>query len=131
VKCSVDCFFDSELLCEQLLFFPAGSMLFLLRTLLEGCPSPVVQSCIALRLPHVLSLRSLWPVSFLPTCNEGKLQSHQLFCGVGQAHLPTLVLLMVGAQWTLCCRIEGPARPLLVLFQFYHTWLLVWLQCSA
>jgi hypothetical protein len=61
--------------------------------------------------------------------DEGKFRSHQLVVGVGLAHLPTLVLLMVGEKWTLRDWTEGPSIPLRVRPQLCHTspptWLLV------
>jgi len=65
--------------------------------LLVGHPFPTVQLDVALSLPLVLSSGPLWPILFLPVHDEGELRSHQLVCGVGQAHIPTMVLLMVGA----------------------------------
>jgi hypothetical protein len=75
----------------------------------------------------MLASGPLWPVHFLPALDEGEIQSRQLFCGVGQAHLPTLVILVVGALWALCGWSEGIDILLSALSQLYHTWLIVWL----
>jgi hypothetical protein len=72
-----------------------------LQTLSGEKPSPAPQLDVVLRLLLVLSSRPRWLVIFLPRHDEGELRSHQLVDGVGLAHLPTLVLLTVGAQWIL------------------------------
>jgi hypothetical protein len=51
---------------------------------------------------------------FLLVRDEGELRSHKLVVGVGLAHLPTLVLLMEGVQWTLCDWTKGHVVPLRV-----------------
>jgi hypothetical protein len=96
-----------------------------------GHPSPTAKLNIALPLPVVLVSGPPWHVLSLLGLDEGELRSHQLFYEVGKAHLPNLVLLMAGAQKILRDWIEGPTVPLLVLSQFFHTWMLAWLQCSA
>jgi hypothetical protein len=65
-------------------------------------------------LPFLLGLVSgpLWPSLSHIFLDKGELRSHQLVYGVGKAHIPTLVLLMVGAQWILHGWIEGPIIPL-------------------
>jgi hypothetical protein len=90
-----------------------GSMLSPLRAWCGGHPSPAAQLGIDISFPLVLSSGPPWPILSLLALNEGELRSHQLFCRVGQAHLPTLVLLMVGAQWILHDWNEGPVVPLL------------------
>jgi hypothetical protein len=64
-------------------------------------PSPVLQICVFLRLHLVLASRPGWRFLFFLVHDEGELRLHQLVNGVGLAHLPTMVLIMVGAQWTL------------------------------
>jgi hypothetical protein len=72
-------------------------MLSPLRAWCGGHPSPTSQLDVSLPLPVALASGPPWLVLSLLTLDEGEIRSHHLFCGVGQAHLPTLVLLMVGA----------------------------------
>jgi hypothetical protein len=72
-----------------------------LQTLSGVKPSPTLQLDIVLLLLLALASRLGWLVLFLLVRDEGELRSHQLVVGVGLAHLPTLVLPMAGAQWTL------------------------------
>jgi hypothetical protein len=100
-----------------------------LQTLSGEKPSPALHLNIVLLLVLALASRPRWLVLFLLMCDEGELQSHQLIFGVGLAHLLTLVILMAGAQWTLCNLIEGLVVPLRVQPQFCRTsppaWFLV------
>jgi hypothetical protein len=92
--------------------FLAWLVLSLLQTWLEVPLSPFVQPNISLPFILVLSTGPLWSVISLLVLDEGGLRSHQLVYGVGQAHLPTLVLLMEGVQWILHSWSEGPIVPL-------------------
>jgi hypothetical protein len=84
-------------------------------------PSPALKVNVVLRVLLALASGPGWLVLFLPMHDEGELWSHQLVDGVGMAHLPTLILLMAGAQWTLHDWTEGPAIPLGVRPQFCRT----------
>jgi hypothetical protein len=94
-------------------------------------PSPTVQLNISLPFPVVLASGPSCPVLSVLALDEGEIWSHQLFCGVGKVHPQTLVFPMVGVQWILHGWSEGPTIPLLVLSQFFHTWLLAWLLCFS
>jgi hypothetical protein len=84
-----------------------------LQTWFEGHPSPFVQPDVSLPFPLGLVSGPLWPGLSQLVLDEGELRSHHLVCmELGKAHLPTLVLLMAGAQWILCGWIEGPIVPL-------------------
>jgi hypothetical protein len=72
-------------------------------------PFPSLQLYVVILLLLVLSSRPGWLVLFLRVCDECELRSHQLVIRVGLAHLPTLVLSMARAQWTLHEWTEGPA----------------------
>jgi hypothetical protein len=77
-------------------------------------PSSSLQVSVILRVLLALASRPGWLVLFLLVLDEGELRLHLLVGGVGLAHLPTLVLPMVGAQWTLRDWTEGPVVPLRV-----------------
>jgi hypothetical protein len=64
-------------------------------------------------LPFLLRLVSgpMWPGLPHLILNEGEIQSHQLVCGVGQAHLPTLVLLMEGHSGYCAAGLKGLFYP--------------------
>jgi hypothetical protein len=89
-----------------------GSILSLLQILTERKPSPATQSYVSLSPLLVLVSGPPWPIPFLLGRDEGELQSHRLFYGIGQARLPNLVLIMVGPQWKLCGWSEGLAELL-------------------
>jgi hypothetical protein len=59
-------------------------------------PSLSLQVSFVLRVLLSIASRPGWLVHFLLMQNEGDLRSHQLVGGVGLAHLPTLVLPIVG-----------------------------------
>jgi hypothetical protein len=99
-----------------------------LQTLSGEKPSPTPQLDVVLQLLLTLSSRPRWLVLFLHVHEEGELQSHQLVCKVGLDHLPTLVLSMVGAQWTIHNWTEGPFVPLRVKLRVYRTFLHAWLH---
>jgi hypothetical protein len=127
VKCFVDCFFYSDLLHEHIFFI----LLDLCSLFFELCLKSVL-----LMLHNLVFLYNFLLCLFQVRCglvvsqlvlNEGKLQSHQPIWRVDQAHLPTMVLLRVGVQWTLRGLNKGIFVHLLVMLQFYHTWLLIFL----
>jgi hypothetical protein len=89
-------------------------MFLLLKTFPGDKPSPILQVEIVLQVLLVLDSRHGWLVLFLLVLVEGELQLHMLVDRVGLAHLPTLVLLMAGAQWILRDCTEGPPVPLKV-----------------
>jgi hypothetical protein len=84
----------------------------LLQTLRGEKPSSVLQVNVVLRVLLAISSRPRWLVLFLLLLVEVKLRLHLLVNRVGLAHLPTLVLLMVGAQWILHDWTEGPIVPI-------------------
>jgi hypothetical protein len=84
-------------------------------------PSPGPQLDVVLQVILALASRLGWLVLFLLVLVEGGLRLHLLVSGVGLAHLPTLVLPMVGAQWILRDWTEGPIAPFGVRPQFYRT----------
>jgi hypothetical protein len=90
-------------------------------------PSPSLQLSIVLLLLLALASRPRWLVLSLLVCDEDKLRSHQLVIIVGLAHLPTLVFLMEGVQWTLRDWTKGLAVILRAQPQFCHTSPLAWL----
>jgi hypothetical protein len=102
-----------------------------LQTLSGGKPSPALQLDVVILLLLALALRPGWLVLFILLRDEGELWSHPLVGGVGLAHLPTLVLPMVGAQWTLCDWTKGLVVPLGVRPQFCRTYPLTWLLVSV
>ena len=94
------------------IIFLIASRLSLLQNFPGDKSSPALQLCVVLRVHIAIASRPRWLALFLLEHDKGELQPHQLFCGVGLAHLPTLVLLMAGAQWRLRSWTEGPVVPL-------------------
>jgi hypothetical protein len=82
-----------------------------------------VQSGVALPfLPRLVS-GMLWPGLSDLVLDEGELWLHQQVCGVGKAHLPTLVLLMEGVQWILCAAgLKGLLYPSEFNLDLCHTY---------
>jgi hypothetical protein len=87
----------SKSVMERSAHFLVAFGISLIQTFPREKPSPVLQIYIILQLHLALALRPGWLVMFLLERDEGELCPHQLVGGVGLAHLPTLVLLMVGA----------------------------------
>ena len=81
--------------------FLVAFVLSLLQTWPREKPSLVMQLYDVLRFHLVLASMPRWIVLFHLMLVKGELRLYQLFCGVGLAHLPTLVLPMVGVQWIL------------------------------
>jgi hypothetical protein len=77
-------------------------------------PSSDLQVGFVIRLLLALASRIGWLVHFSFVRDKGKLRSHKLVRRVGLTHLPTLFLLMEGAQWALRDWTEGLAVPLRV-----------------
>jgi hypothetical protein len=105
-------------------------MLFIPRTLIGEQSFPILQCCNVLQVCLALASRPSWLVLFILLIVEGKLRLYEKVGGVGLAHLPTLVLPMVGVQLILPNWTEGPIVPLRVRLEFYHTVLPSWLLFS-
>jgi hypothetical protein len=76
-------------------------MFYPLSIFLGEQPSPALQLGVVLRVLLSLYSRPGWIVLFHLVLNKGEPRLHILADRVGLAHLPTLVLPMAGAQWTL------------------------------
>jgi hypothetical protein len=83
------------------ILFLVASVLSLIQNFSREKPSSILKLYIVLRLCLALASTPGWLVLFLLECNEGELRLHQLVGGFGLLRVPTLVLLMTGAEWKL------------------------------
>jgi hypothetical protein len=76
-------------------------VIFLHQNLLGDKSFPVLQLNATLQVLLVLALNPGWLVLFPFVLVKGELRLSQLVDGFGLAHLPTLVLPMIEAQWRM------------------------------